>query len=252
MQKLLNYLIILLIGAYGIKLVAQNNILYYLHERYILFFSIGAFICLLVGVIGVLLVVYQHVKLRNHHHEEALHPKSFITNAPLIFFIIVGLLLPAKALTSATAVQRIEDVKGVTNQQSSLNTMPRDFERIYPSDTKQYSYNHWFDLFDEESDLFLHGGKEVKLKGFVLKHESFESDVFVLARFMITHCAVDARPVGFPVKTVSVDKFASDAWIEVTGKFTVMKDRENEDRLFIVPEVIESAEEPENPYLYPY
>jgi len=252
MQKLLNYFMLALVGVYGLKLVVHGDILYYLHQKYILFFAIGATICLLAGLAGLLLFIYQILKLRISAEEVKLPPKWIISNIPLFLFVIIGLSLPAKALTSTTASQRVQDVKGIASQQVSTYSPPQETKRIFPSDTKDYTYNHWFDLLYENPDPFLQEGKEVKLTGFVFKHESFESDVFVIARFMISHCAIDARPVGFPVKTSLIDTYPTDEWVEVTGKFAVMKDRDNKDNLFIIPEKISPTEQPENPYLYPY
>jgi len=71
--------------------------------------------------------------------------------------------------------------------------------RRYPPDSANYSYEDWFYILNSNPDISSQSGKEVILIGFVFENESFESHVFVLARFMKFHCAIDARTVGFPV-----------------------------------------------------
>jgi len=58
--------------------------------------------------------------------------------------------------------------------------------------------------------------------------------------------------LDFQSKTDLDGSYKGNVWVEITDKFAVIKDRNNKDSSFILPEEIVPAEQPENPYLYPY
>ncbi|EGW37976.1 TIGR03943 family protein [Desulfosporosinus sp. OT] len=56
-----------------------------------------------------------------------------------------------------------------------------------------------------------------KLTGFVYKDPKLAKNQFVLSRFVITCCIVDATPIGIIVESPDAPKLKADTWVEVTG-----------------------------------
>jgi putative membrane protein len=56
-----------------------------------------------------------------------------------------------------------------------------------------------------------------KLTGFVYKDPKLAKDQFVISRFVITCCIVDATPIGIIVESPDAPKLKADTWVEVTG-----------------------------------
>lgn len=253
MKNLVSYFALLLVGIYGTKLALTGDITLYIHQKYVIFFTAGTSVCIFVGLAGLILSLIKHKKHIDNHEPISITPSVLLSTFPLALFLITGLFLPPKTLSSATASQKIENIKTVTSTtQQNIFISQQPEKKILPSDTVDYSYQDWLYTLDSNPDIASQSGKTVRLTGFVFKHETFDPDVFVVARFMMWHCALDAVPVGFPVKTDLISSYTGDEWVEVTGKLSVMKDHNNEDILFIIPDKITKTEAPENPYLHPY
>ena len=88
-------------------------------------------------------------------------------------------------------------------------------------------------------------GTEVDLIGFVDEGPGPEG-TFELTRFYVSCCAADAIPYSVAVDPPSgAEEPTRDEWFEASG---VLEERD--DRLVLVADRLEPAEEPEEPYLY--
>jgi len=56
-----------------------------------------------------------------------------------------------------------------------------------------------------------------KLTGFVYKDPKLAKNQFVISRFVITCCIVDATPIGIIVESPNAPMLKADTWVEVTG-----------------------------------
>lgn len=81
-------------------------------------------------------------------------------------------------------------------------------------------------VFDPQADLFADyllepaaalEGRMVTLYGFVYRDDSFEDDMVLVSRLMISCCAADASVVGFHVHVYPGIDLQTDEWIRVTG-----------------------------------
>jgi uncharacterized membrane protein YcgQ (UPF0703/DUF1980 family) len=81
--------------------------------------------------------------------------------------------------------------------------------------------------------------------------ESGDPDVFLLTRFVVTCCAVDAQPVSVPVYFPGwQDEFALDSWVTVEGGFQVLPEVDVPGNLVVVSSGIVAEEVPREPYLF--
>jgi uncharacterized repeat protein (TIGR03943 family) len=77
------------------------------------------------------------------------------------------------------------------------------------------------------------------------------TNVFYVARFIITCCAVDAQPVGVPVYLPDwQDQFTIDEWVNVTGTFVSNPSTESRQAIVLSPSTISLTDQPAQPYVY--
>jgi len=56
-----------------------------------------------------------------------------------------------------------------------------------------------------------------KLTGFVYKDPTLAKNQFVISRFVITCCIIDATPIGIIVECLNAPDLKADTWVEVEG-----------------------------------
>jgi putative membrane protein len=96
-------------------------------------------------------------------------------------------------------------------------------------------------------------GKEVAVEG-MLRHEPdvaarYGGNGWLLYRFVVSCCAADAQPVAVMLMGAMATNWPADAWVRVTGRFTL---RPDEPRPVPIMDVVavDSIPKPRNPYLY--
>ncbi len=110
-------------------------------------------------------------------------------------------------------------------------------------DTAEFGVGEWATVFATATDPASFDGDAVTLTGFVSTGDAGAS--FLLSRFVITHCVIDAQLAAVPISwggTAAPD----GEWATVTG--TVRSDSDG--RLHIAAESVETVPEPEDPYEY--
>lgn len=280
MKEILSSILLIGMGAYGIILYSTNKLSLYIHPR---FFEESFVASIVALVMGVLCFSYFIVKNKNQILEVKnffnkklisivflillsflinslfLVVAAFLVFAPnknfnqvfkndifgsliAISMVGIGILLPPKSLSSITASQRSIDLNSINLTQNTL-TAVQNFNKS----TANYSLGDWIAMQGFNPDPEFYKDKDVKISGFLYKPDNLNlgEDVYLIARFVITCCAVDARPVGLKV-LLENNKFNTDEWLEVTGKFNLDSNGE----LIINPEKVESIDEPDNPYIF--
>lgn len=111
-------------------------------------------------------------------------------------------------------------------------------------------------LDDISSNLNYYKGKKVEITGFVFKDKSFEKNQFVIARMMMTCCAVDAQVVGLMAQYDSAEALNNSEWVKIEGRIdsTMFKESTSdkaEEMPLIIVEKIERNQKPGNQYIYP-
>ncbi len=230
MKKLFGYITIFAFAVYMLILFYSNKLTYYIHPRFLDFSYIASIISLFVAVSGVIKVIeansYSQVKW-----------KQMRVFAPLVVVLLLGFLLPVKPLSSATAAQRSIDLNSIS--QSEISTLD-----MFTRDSKSFTLGDWVLMQSANPDYNEFVGQEVDVIGFIFDSQN-SSEQFMLAKFLITCCAVDARPVGINVNYAWKNEYEQDDWVRVTGVFA-----EDNGQLYIEPYDIYEISVPDNPYLY--
>ena len=236
MKKILDYLILIFIGRFVLDLFLSNELAYLIHPRYILFTLFASIVAISVGLAGVVF------------NFQISAPKQKRNNAFVILFklLVIGILIylpnyQINPLSSATFSQRSLDLNSLNIddiESSELGNFVRNTENI--------SLGEWVKAINLNPNLDDYAGRKVRVSGFVYVPDNSQENMFMISRFIVTCCAVDARPVGLWVDPK--ESYESDQWLEVVGKFEIRK-LNNEAKLVIVPDQINKIEVPDQPYI---
>jgi uncharacterized repeat protein (TIGR03943 family) len=162
-----------------------------------------------------------------------------------VFGAVVALLvLPPHTLTGATATQR--SINAGVGPVSAADAAP-----LAGADSTSFSVRDWAILIRQNPDSAYLREHSAEVTGFVLPSQEDPDNVFYVARFIITCCAVDAQPVGVPVYLPGwQSEFPPDSWVLVTGSFSANPTVGSLDSLAIIPDEIGAVDTPEQPYVY--
>jgi uncharacterized repeat protein (TIGR03943 family) len=152
------------------------------------------------------------------------------------------LVVPPAALTASTATQREVNTSAVDASVTA---------QAPTGDTASFTVRDWATLLRQgASEQFL-AGRTATVSGFVTPDASDPENVFYVARFIVTCCAVDAQPVGVPIHQPGwADTYAEGEWLEVTGGFGANPSVTSAEAVVLEPDVVTPIDEPAMPYVY--
>ncbi|MET4704178.1 TIGR03943 family protein [Frigoribacterium sp. UYMn621] len=237
-------------------LAVTNQLILYIHPRYIVFTVIMA------GV-GLVLVVasfwksaksddHDHDTDHDHDHEEP-SPRGYrraISTAGTVVTLVVAVALvvvPPATLTTATADQRV-----INSTQVGSGTKTVDAAASAPAGAfARFTVLDWSSLLRQTTDAGFYRDKTANVVGFITTDTDDPQNVFYVSRFVITCCAVDAQPVGVPVFLPHwQDRFAADQWVRVSGSFETTPSTKSQQSIALVPTATTKVTQPSEPYLY--
>lgn len=215
----------------------------YIHPRYFVFTSVMATIGLVLVIAGFALREKFETPLASRWQTG-----FTATGVVLLSLIMVAtIVVPPRTLTAATATQRDVNSGGLANSGDSEAAAAL----VGTGDFDQLSVKEWASLLAQSSDPVFYADKTAKVLGFVSPDAADPENVFYVARFVITCCAVDAQPIGVAVYLPGwQDDYDVDDWVEVAGVFEVNPSSSGSDPLAIRPTEINPVEQPGDPYVY--
>jgi putative membrane protein len=220
-----------------------NQLVLYIHPRYIVF-------TVAMALVAVGLVVAS-VLARPGHDDDDEQPRGLPRLASGLALGLAGaaavalIALPPATLTSATASQRDINSTTVAAEVQSVD------EADASGATAGFTVLDWQSLLRQTSDLSFYSGKPVDVVGFITADADDPQNVFYVSRFVVTCCAVDAQPTGIPVYLENwQSSFAADQWVRVTGEFGTNPSARSQHGIALEPADIEIVEQPGEPYLF--
>jgi putative membrane protein len=221
-----------------------NQLVLYIHPRYIVF-------TIIMGVLALGLVVASLV-VRTHTDDEA-EPGRRGKTLSAIGLAVAGLIavamvvIPPATLTSATASQR--DINSTTLGAETQSVSDADAASV--ATFKTFTVVDWASLLRQTSDLSFYTGKPADVVGFITADPDDPTNMFYVSRFVVTCCAVDAQPTGVPVFLANwQDSYAVDDWIEATGQFGTNPSTASKQPIALHPDAVTKVDQPSEPYLY--
>ncbi|MDQ4137327.1 MAG: TIGR03943 family protein, partial [Actinomycetota bacterium] len=198
-------------------LTLTGNLDLYVHPRYYAFTIVMGVVGGLASLAALLLLPARERDDHDHEVDDIPVPAHrrviAIVGRVLLVSIaaVVLLVLPPTTLTSALAANReLNSVAATTTDVAPVE--------LAGSDGSTFSVKDWAGLLRQGLPAGYFAGKTADVTGFVL--DTGEEDTFYLARFQITHCALDAQPVGIPVHWPGWrQELKADEWLSMTGGF---------------------------------
>ncbi len=246
MDKLLKTIVLCSLGIFLYTRVANNTILFYIHERFTLLTLLGAMAVLLVGL------SYYRQRPHGHAHEqEAHHHHTHLTWWGLLIValpVLLGILVPPQPLGAVALLNRELNLGGWP--ESNLPQIPPlGRERSGTWGLTDQSPLDWFTLAREFNRPELLNGREAQLTGFVYRDDRFAPDSFLVGRFLVSCCVADATALGVVVQWPEAEELALDQWVNVYGR---LQNGEFAGRTLpiLVAERVQPIDPPAQPYFY--
>lgn len=176
-----------------------------------------------------------------------------MSSSLLLLVAIAGLIIPPKVLTSQTALKRgVGDLPLTTVKPQAFRTATKPEER---------SLIEWIRTINVYPEPDAYSGQAANITGFVLHLPELPDNYVMLSRFVVTCCAVDAYPIGLPLKLeTSRSDYPVDSWLTVQGVMSAetipVKDRVDSDIVTKKRSVVLNARSiktiptPSDPYSY--
>jgi uncharacterized repeat protein (TIGR03943 family) len=232
-------------------LAATGDLDLYVHPRY---FGFTIVMAVLGGVaaLAALLFLPSHDAADEAHHAHDTVAPAHAIRSPL--FRVGGRLLVLGAATSATLVLPPATLSPAIAGTRELNAnaatgTQADAVELAGSDGSSLTIKDWAGLLRQGTSEEFFFDKAVDLTGFVLPTES--DDTFYLARYLITHCAIDAQPVGVPVHWPGwKETLDSDRWLSIAGTFDTNPGSSLDAPIVLIPSDSDEVDEPDDPYVY--
>jgi len=246
-RKLFHFIVMMIFGSYVLNLYRLNELQLFIHPRYITISFISAIVSILVALTGIFFILFRSTTNSHHQGEQNSIMKDFAF-IPLGIIIAICLVTPSTSLSSVTASQRTIDTNSLSQIKTTTDTNTSTFQN-FSVDTVTYSMADWVEISNTSNDLNFYKGKSAKISGFLFKPDTLPDNMAMVSRFIITCCAVDARPVGIVFIMDATATFKQDEWIEIEGKFDIQTIN-GKSMLILLPDAIKSINRPEYPYLY--
>lgn len=234
-------------------LAATGQLGLYIHPRYFEFTVVMAVIASVLTFAAFAVAPLPDGHEHPEHHEHSEHPdpehrrgggiRAILGAAVVVAAAIALLALPPATLTSATATQR--------SINSSAVSAGTDSPDLVGGDTSQFTVKDWAVLLRQNPDPDFFAGRSIEATGFVTASPDDPENVFYIARFTVTCCAVDAQPVGVPVHLPGWrERFEPDQWVTATGLFEANVGTTSAETLLLTPDDIAVTAQPDQPYVF--
>ena len=249
MNRLETILKAVILGGLGLMFyskITDGTLSFYINQR----FAWLSFVAVLILSALALTLVYRLIEGRRRvgegesrrGGEEHTHGVSWGAVGIMAIPLLLGLLVPARPL-GASAVNSRGIGLSAPQRAGSVSQAQRAV-------TGPKNILDWLRDFAQNPDPAAFNGQAVDVIGFVYRDPRNAAEQIWVSRFAITCCVADASAVGLLVQTGQAASFTNDSWIRVTGKLMAGQFA-GESVPVIIPDKIEPAQQPQNPYLYP-
>jgi uncharacterized repeat protein (TIGR03943 family) len=255
-KKILSILDIIALLAWGIlllKYAVTGQLRLLIHPNYFSLVILTGIILIILGLVRLAQFLAVKPSNRDNLQHITLFPPGWASSL-LIVTAIFGLMIPPQILTSQAAIQR-----GMTESLPVTRAQPQAFRTT--TKPEERSLIDWVRTLNAYPEPDAYNGQRARVKGFVVHLPQLPDDYLMISRFVITCCAVDAYPVGIPVRLPqSRANYPPDTWLEIEGEMatevlalnrqTLMETESGKRQLVLIADNIEIIPTPADPYAY--
>ncbi|MEM8642434.1 MAG: TIGR03943 family protein [Cyanobacteria bacterium P01_G01_bin.54] len=225
-------------GSLMLKYHATGQLRLLIHPNYAPLTLAAGFVLLIVGCLRLLYLLRRKGVVQELPHFTLLPPG--LGMGLLTGVAIAGLIIPPTVLASDTALQR-----GISDTLPVTQTQVQSFKN--PTPPEERSLIEWVRTLNAYPEPDAYTDQAVDVTGFVVQPPELPKDYLLVSRFVITCCAVDAYPVGLPVRVGDRNNYPADSWLRVQGVMAT-ETFGSRRQLIIDPEEIEIIDTPDDPY----
>lgn len=240
-------LAIAVLATASLWLALDGRLGFYIHPRYNWFTIAMAVVALTLLFIAAFTVVKHEQPDEHDHPRRARRRFRLLEVGSLAVTLGVAgavIFLPPATLSSATAENRS------ANELDILASLSAPAEGMSNEVFATLTVRDWASLIVQNQNVSFYRGKPVNTIGIVTPVENSD-DVFLLTRFVVTCCAVDAQPVSVPVFLPDWrNSLSVNSWIRVEGGFQPAPAGVSGSPVVVVPVSITDEEVPREPYLF--
>jgi len=232
--------------------VMNNQLLWYINQRFIALTQIGiVFLAILAQRL------FMEARLTRNHHQDEEHahshdhvPFGSAQNKPspvnlwiMLIPLLIGIIIPAKPLDSSAV-----SAKGLTTSSPLISS--DSSSKLFETESEQRNILDWVKLFYFEKDLNPYIGQQASVVGFVYFEDRLPEGQFFVSRFILSCCAADGYAVGMIVEWPDASSLKQDTWVQVMGPVDAVSFDKGISPL-IRAEAVDLVPQPDQPYLYP-
>lgn len=243
MSKILQYLSIGFVGIYIIYIYLIKRLTYLIAERYVWLTVLAGFVMIVVAVTG-LFYSYKNYKLLKLNTTDNINTAKWWKNLNwlLVIPILVLFTIPLRTLSSESFNLRTASSAFKISEQEKSKIKDKINFSI---DTTQFNLYDWVKA-KSLKDNSVFKDKMFSTTGFITPTKV--NNQFLLSRFVVSCCVVDATPAGVLVEYEYSPKFQANDWLEVKGKFEI-KLIDGVNQPVVVPTEIKKINQPDDIYL---
>lgn len=249
-DELRGLVLLLATSVAALWLAATNQLQLYIHPRYVVPTAIAGLIMVPLAIAAAryaALPAAADAPRRKGRWPVIAARASFVVCA---FGVVALIATKPAALTSATATQRGVNSAAVGSAPGQTRA-PVSSPLFGGQDYSNFTVKDWASLLSQTDDPDFFAGKKAAVSGFIVADTQDPKNVFYVSRFVITCCAVDARPLGVPVYQPGwQDRYNQDQWVEVTGIFDANPSSLSQVTVAVIADSIKPIPQPERVYDY--
>jgi uncharacterized membrane protein YcgQ (UPF0703/DUF1980 family) len=243
MRRRIFAIIVILFGAYIVKIVLTGGIRLYINTNNIWYTGIAGAACCCIGGIDLF------VSLLRQQTGPVQKQKLFdlLLYSPLVLALLVGFLLPPKTIIFTPG--NFYPMK--PPPYSGTPVADGVIARLLGFDTQQYSFAKWYLTESLSPDYHYQDGKPIDLTGEIMTvnpagHSFYFGELYIIC------CVVDARPFGYTVHYLAsqngINAYAPNEWVHIQGSFFItMAGKQKE--LDILAFQAQIVPQPKEPYI---
>lgn len=210
----LDVLALLLWGGLLLKYWFTGQLRLLIHPNYFSLVFLTGIILISLGVVKVWQLISQKSspsEVKETIQHITLFPPGWGSGL-LVITAIVGFIINPAVLNAQAAIQR-----GLTESLPLTREQPQSFRST--TKPEERTVIDWVRTLNAYPEPDAYKGQKAKVQGFVVHLPQLPDNYLLISRFILTCCAVDAYPVGIPVKlSQSRSAYPPDTWLEIEGE----------------------------------
>lgn len=249
-------LVLMGLSVFYMFIILTGKVNEYVSPRIIIFIEISIFLMVMISVFLILKTLHVKVKRKGR-----ISP-YLVYIIPLLMAFIIPINVTGSSLISDKNLNLTQASSPKSNSLKPSSSaiikflqsgsMTGEKSMKYDGDTIVIDNGNFvYSVEQISNNADKYNGKKVQITGFIYRDKNFDSDKFVLARFMMVCCTADLQVVGIMCSSSQAVSLKNDSWFNLKGTIHESTYQGKKDSEIEVNSA-ESTEKPGDGYVYPY